>query len=108
MIESIPESTYEMFMRERVKRGIWLNVLWPESKKVNFSDHPFLGSKDQLRKVRILPRGIDQFMGYGIYGSKVVFLSTKREHYGFIIDSVELSNTLKEQFDYFWKQSKQI
>ncbi len=111
MVESISNNTYEIFMKERIKRGIWLNVLWPDSKKIDFSEHSILGPKEKeksLRRVKILPKEIDQFMGYGIYGSKVAFLSTKREHYGFIIDSIELSNTLKKQFDYLWKQSKKI
>lgn len=109
MIKFIPEETFSWFMHERVKRSIKLHMLWPETKKISLSDHPFLAHKEDinpLREVRILPKEVDQFMGYGIYGNKVAFISTNREHYGFIIDSQELSMTLTVQFQYFWKISK--
>jgi hypothetical protein len=96
---------------ERVKREMWANILWPPKRKVNIKDHPLLGpwnTKKSMRRIKILPENIDQTLGYIIYGSKVAFISSDRENFGMIIDSRELSQTLKAQFDYFWKISKKL
>lgn len=111
MIKTISHDTLAMFNEERLKRNIWLNVLWTEKQKVELENHPFLGPADpkkSLRRIRMLPKKIDYMMGYGIYGNKVAFVSSKRENYGFIVDSQELSNTLKSQFDYLWNISKKL
>lgn len=110
MIKSVTPENLKWFNNERIKRGIWLNVLWPPTRKIVIKDLPFLlpaNPKKSLRKVKILPQAIDQTLGYGIYGTKVAFISSVRENYGFIIDSQELAQTLKSQFDYFWQISKE-
>lgn len=107
MIQVVPGEVFAAFQVERVRRGIGLDVLWPEKRGVNLKEHPYLTPEHiSLRDIRILPKEIDQMMGYGIYGNKVAFISSKREHFGFVIDSKEMSETFQSQFDYFWKVSK--
>ncbi len=111
MLKIIPEETLNSFNKERIKRDMQINVLWPPKRKVDTEKHPLLGpwnEKKSLRKVKILPEKIDQTLGYAIYGNKVAFISSKKENYGMIIDSRELAQTLKAQFDYFWKISKPL
>ena len=101
----------EHFHTERVKRGIKLRVLWPQKQKVNPDKYSQLLPADpvkSLREIRILPANIEMWLGYGIYGTRIAFSSSKRDNYGFIVDSVDLSNTLKSQFDFFWSISKKI
>jgi len=110
MIKAVTPENLEWFNKERVKKNMIINVLWPPKRKVEIKKHPFLlpaDPKKSLRRVRIMPANIDQTLGYGIYGTKVAFISSTRENYGFIIDSQELAQTLKSQFDYFWKISKE-
>lgn len=110
MIKAVTPEVLEWFNQERVKKNMWINVLWPPKRKVEINKHPFLlpaDPKKSLRRVRLMPENIDQTLGYGIYGTKVAFISSLRENYGFIIDSQELAQTLKSQFDYFWKISKE-
>lgn len=110
MIKAVTPEALEWFNKERLKRNMWINVLWPPKRKVQIKNHPFLlpaDPKKSLRRVRLMPENIDQTLGYGIYGTKVAFISSVRENYGFIIDSQELAQTLKSQFDYFWKISKE-
>jgi hypothetical protein len=45
-------------------------------------------------------------VGYEIYGNKVAFISSGSENYAFVIESKELVQTLRNQFDFFWKISK--
>ena len=112
MVRSIPVDVLNEFHQERMKRGIWLNVLWPDAKRVEQEQYSFMegspNEKNFMRRVRILPKEIDQTTGYGIYGTKVAFLSSEQEHYGFVIDSKELTKTFKNQFDYFWSISKTL
>jgi len=110
MIKVLTPEIMEWFNKERLIRGIWLDHLWPPKRRVQIKEHPFMlpaDPKKSLRKVKILPDNIDQTLGYCIYGTKVGFISSERENYGFIVDSQELSQTLKSQFDYFWKISKE-
>ncbi|MEK9151430.1 MAG: helix-turn-helix domain-containing protein [Patescibacteria group bacterium] len=107
MIKTVPEEVFAFFQAERAKRMIYLDVLWPKRSAVDLKKHPYLTpERESLRNIKILPGEIDSMMGYGIYGNKVAFISSKRENYGFIIDSKELSETFQSQFDYFWKISK--
>lgn len=47
-------------------------------------------------------------MGYWIYGNKVAFISSRKESFGFIIESAELATMLRTQFEVLWKASKPI
>lgn len=107
MVKTVPEEAFVFFQTERARRNIRLDVLWPQRSSVDLKKHPYLTpEKESLRNIKILPNEIDYMMGYGIYGNKVAFISSKREDYGFIVDSKELSETLQSQFDYLWKVSK--
>jgi sugar-specific transcriptional regulator TrmB len=110
MLKRIPSEIFEDFHQERIKRSIWLHALWPNEKTEEMKKHPLLFSSDEqtlLRKIKILPKNIQMETGYGIYGTKVAFFSTTKENYIIIIDSKELSSTIKSQFDYLWNVSKQ-
>ena len=65
-----------------------------------------LDPKESLRTIRIAPNDIDTTLGYAVYGNKVAFISSKRENYGFVIDSKELADMHRSQFEHLWKESK--
>lgn len=109
MLEIIPEKTLADFHEERIKRKVWMNVIWPHKGGVELEKYPSLLSNKEsvsLRRIKILPASINLPVGYGIYGNKTAFISQGVEDYGFTIDSIDLSRTLKSQFDYFWNISK--
>ncbi len=109
MLRSVPESVFQFWYQERIRRGMFLKILWPKKQQVPIAKTSILGSSDakqSLREIRILPDTLDMTMAYCVYGNKVGFLSSTREQYGFIIDSKELSENLRGQFKYLWKQSK--
>ncbi|MEK7068877.1 MAG: helix-turn-helix domain-containing protein [Patescibacteria group bacterium] len=110
MVKTIPTDVFSDFHHERAKRGIRLNVLWPKNKVVDPGKYPelMIANTQSLRETRILPGTVNTLLGYGIYGNKVGFISTKNEAYGFILDSKELAQTLKSQFDYWWKLSRPL
>ncbi len=109
MIDTLSPDFFRAFNRERVKNRLYTRALWPEAQQIDTKKYPYLGSgMDFYREIRIAPQDIDCSMGYWIYGSKVAFLSSSRESFGFIIESHELTRTLLTQFEVVWNLSKPI
>jgi sugar-specific transcriptional regulator TrmB len=109
MIDTLSPEFFDRHNRERIKQNIFTRAIWPENQVVNFKKHPYLGSgKDFKREIRIAPENIDFSMGYWIYGNKIAFLSSRKESFGFIIESAELAKTLRSQFDIIWKQAEVV
>lgn len=107
MLDVIDPEEFEYFHKQRIKRGIKLNVLWSEDAKIKLSDHPFLDPENNsLREIRILPKGLNPGVGYSVYGTKVSMISNNNESFSFIVESQEFSKTLKNQFDYLWRLSR--
>lgn len=101
---------YSYFHSERVIRNIHLSSLWPHKQKATPKAYtlPSTNLKESLIEIREVPKKIDSYAGYIIYGNKVGFISSKREGYGFVIDSPELSKTMLTQFKYIWSKSKPV
>src|SRR3989344_8958739 len=101
------------FMEElsvkRAKNRISLRVIWPEEKVVDTLQFDFLThDKELFRDIRIAPKKITTSMGYWVYENKTSFISSKKESFGFIVESAELANMLRKQFEVFWGMSKSI
>lgn len=45
-------------------------------------------------------------MGYWIYHNKIAYLFSRREAFGFILESEEMVQTALAQFDFIWSHSK--
>jgi sugar-specific transcriptional regulator TrmB len=109
MLEVLGEDFFKEFNKERIKRGIQIEAIWPENQAIDMKKYPFMGSGgDFLRETRIAPKEIDFHMGYWIYENKVSFISSSRDNFGFIIESQEFADMLTSQFDVMWKLSKTI
>ena len=68
----------------------------------------FSPGKKYKRESRIAPKKIEGSMGYWVYGNKVAFISSKKESFGFIVESRELTQLKKAEFEILWKNSKPI
>lgn len=111
MLNTVPNEVFSSFVEERMKRNMAVQILWPKKQEVTLDDYPVLGpnnKKGQLREIRVLQEPIDTTMTYVVYGNKVAYISSKRENYGFIIDSAELAHMTKSQFQYMWKLAKPL
>lgn len=109
MVDILGESFFKELNKERIKRKLYTRAIWPESQKLDIKKHPYLGfGKAFMREIRIAPKDISFSMGYWIYGNKVAFISSKKEAFGFIIESKELVEMLSSQFELMWQVSKQI
>jgi sugar-specific transcriptional regulator TrmB len=108
MVEMLTPDFFRYHNKERIKNRLSVKAIWPENQIVQIKDHPYFGvGKEFLREIRISPKEIDFTMGYWIYGNKVVFVSSQKESFGFILESNEFVEMLKAQFnlEYFYKIS---
>ena len=109
MVELLGKEYMANMNRKRIRQKLWTRGIWPEDKKVDFKNHPFLGTgKEFFRELRIAPKGMTWNMSYWAYGDKVAFISSRKETFGFVIHSKDFFEMIKAQFEIIWKASKQI
>jgi len=71
--------------------------------------YPFMGSgKEFFREIRIAPKNVEFSMGYWIYENKVVFISSRKSNFGFIVESEEFVEMLRSQWQVVWQMSKPL
>jgi HTH-type transcriptional regulator, sugar sensing transcriptional regulator len=106
MLEVLSPEFFRYLNKERIKNNLYTRAIWPANHGVDLRTHPYLGVGPKFkREIRVAPEGIDFPMGYWSYGRKTAFISSQKESFGFLIDSEELSETLKVQFQALWKIS---
>lgn len=109
MVAVLGKEYFENHNRERIRRGIYIKAIWPKARSVKFKEQPALGSgKKFLREIRVAPKQMIWDMGYWNYADKVAVVSSRKEGFGFIINSKDFSQLLKAQFDFIWSMSKEI
>jgi HTH-type transcriptional regulator, sugar sensing transcriptional regulator len=92
------------FNKRRVRNNISIKVIWPQDRTGDVEENLFLApGKEVKREVRLAPDGVDFSMGYWAYGNKVMFMSSKAENFGFIVESKEMRQLQKTQFETLWK-----
>jgi sugar-specific transcriptional regulator TrmB len=92
------------FNAKRKARKIILKTIWGSptgkiQKNIYADDGPDVERK--YLKQKNIPA-----MGYMIYENKVAFISSHKESFGFIVESVEFASLQKMQFDALWKTAK--
>jgi len=90
---------FDLYIAERLKRGIHLRVLRSASKDV---DTIWPQSAADLRELRYAPPAVLLSMTTYIYDDKVVFISSKKENYGMIFQSEEFSRLHENLFEGIW------
>lgn len=109
IIKVVGEEFLYEFNKKRIRNNIHIRVIWPMDKTSDISKDIFLApGKEVKREVRIAPDGVDFSMGYWAYGNKVIFMSSKKENFGFMVESKELRQLLKTQFEILWNISKPL
>jgi len=110
MIDVVGRDFLEKYVtKERLRRNIYVKFIAPANKMVDITKYPFFGANVKLkRRVRIAPQNIEYSMGYWIYGNKVAFISSKKEAFGFIVESKEMVQLQTNQFEVMWNLSKKI
>ncbi len=109
MVEILSPDFFRYLNKERIKNNLFTRAIWPLSQTVDIANHPYLGVGEKFkREIRLAPKNMDFSMGYWIYGNRIVFISSVNESFGFIIESAELAETMKAQFELIWNQSTKL
>jgi len=107
MLETIGEDFLNHYVEERTKRGIWVKSVYITPQRV--PDYKYLqpGTFEKtLRKIRFTPKNIDIKNTMCIYDNRVAIMSSRKELFGFVIESEEYANMLKIFHDLLWNISK--
>ena len=109
IIKLLGSDFYREFHKKRAERNIRIKVIWPCSQMVVKTKYDFLKDDVELkREIRIAPKNINFSLGYAIYANTVRFISSQKENYGFLIESQEMAEMMKQQFEIIWTTSKKI
>lgn len=109
MLEIIGQAFLSSHNQRRIKNNMSIRAIWPKEKAVDIRKNIFLGVGGRFkREIRIAPKEVDFSMGYWAYSDKVAFISSKKESFGFIVQSKEFRQLLKTQFNILWDISKPI
>lgn len=99
----------EQFNRKRIRNNNAIRIVWPQDKLIDIDEYPFVGvGKKHLRDLRIAPLHMTWNMGHLIYKDKVAFVSSRKESFGFIIQSKDFAELMRAQFEVIWKGSRPI
>ncbi len=109
MVDVLSGEFFRYHNKERIRNNVYTRAIWPENEVVALKKHPYLGSgKLFKREVRVAPAEIQFSMGYWIYGNKVAFLSSRKESFGYIIESAELAEMMLSQFEVIWRLAQPL
>lgn len=109
MVNILGRDFHEHWHQRRIRNGISVKTIWPRDRTVSARDYPYLGTgKRFLRQQRYAPEGMTWDMGYLLYGNKVGFISSKREAFGFTLQSKEFADLIRVQFEMLWRQSTPV
>ncbi len=109
MLKILGADFHHQLNLQRIRQNIYTQGIWPADKLVDMRKHPYFGTgQDFKREIRQAPAGISTSMGYWAYADKVAFISSQKECFGFIVESRELRQLLKTQFDVIWQLSSPL
>jgi HTH-type transcriptional regulator, sugar sensing transcriptional regulator len=104
LLELLGKDFMDHHIEKRVKAGIQTISLRPREKE---PEHWYLSAanKEVLRTVRFLPKNISFDVVCLIYDNKVALVSSKKESFGFTVESKEFSDFMKVVYDLIWQKS---
>lgn len=100
---------FKDFNKRRIRKDIHVKGIWPRGQGVDIAEHPYFGWGPEFkRELRYAPLGAEFTMGYWIYGSRILFSSTRGESYGFIMESAEMAAMMAAQHQIIWAASEAV
>lgn len=98
------------YLEKRVKLGIMVRSLRLREKELQEKIWDFKAEtqKQVLRESRFLPKNVSFDVACFIYDNKVALISSKKECFGFVIESSEFSQMMKTLYDLIWDISEVV
>lgn len=105
--ESVGKDFLEGIIERRAKDKYWIrSILVTDQHFDSYKYYDPTTFEKTYRKIRFAPRGLNISNAIGIWDNKVAVLSSRKEGFGFIIESEEYTNTIKILYDLLWNISK--
>lgn len=107
MLETIGEDFLNHYVEKRTEKGIWVKSVYITQERV--TDYKYLQPETfekTLRKIRFTPPDITIKNTICIYDNKVAIMSSRKELFGFVIESDDYANMMKVFHDLLWNISK--
>lgn len=101
-VACVGESYAKQYIIRRAERGIVAKALHPVSGDIHnrvYGEE----SHEWRREVRYLPPSMFYASMIMVYDDKVAMVSTKKENFGFIIQSKEFASTQRAYYEFMWK-----
>jgi sugar-specific transcriptional regulator TrmB len=103
LLEVPGRSEMDKYVALRIAKGVHLRVVRSREKEAGRDIWPT--SPAELRELRWAPDGIVFTMTAWVYDEKVSIISSRREHFGMIIESPEFSALMHNLFTVLWNAS---
>ncbi len=107
IVDFLGETFLTHYLEKRVKNNIKVKSLRVEKKELD-NWYFKASNKKTLRTTRFLPKEVSFDTACLIYDNKVALISSKKENFGFIIESQEFSQMMKTLYDLIWQISKPV
>ena len=108
-IEATSEDFFWYINKERLKKNIYIEAIWPRNQVIEIKRYPALGVGEKFkREIRVAPEGVDSSMGYWAYANKVLFCTSSAESFSYIIESPELYEMIVNQHRVIWDVSEPV
>lgn len=101
MLDFLGKDFLLWFSARRAARDISIRTIWGARPKKSVADI-FIDDGPDVERRSIESSDLPP-MGYMIYDNKVAFISSQKESFGFIVESVEFVALQRMQFDVLWK-----
>ena len=92
------------FSTRRKIRNISIKTIWG-NRKEKIKNHIFIDDGEDVERRYLIGKNLSP-MGFMIYDNKVAFISSQKESFGFIVESLEFTALQKMQFDVLWNIAK--
>ncbi len=107
IMETVGEDFLEGIIEKRAKEKYWVRSILVSDQQVD--TYKYLDPttfERTYRKIKFAPPGLNIPNAIGIWDNKVTILSSRKEGFGFIIESADLVQTMKIFYELLWNASK--
>lgn len=105
LVEEIGQEYQDLWIERRIAKGMKstsIRIREGETDYKLYGDDPENG-----RKIKYAPKGFQMPYTIFIYNKKVAFISKKKEFFGFIVESNDMTMSMKALFDILWDTSSE-
>jgi sugar-specific transcriptional regulator TrmB len=100
LVGSVGSEFLDEWIKRRIAKGITSTSIRIKENEMDF--RLYNDAPENLRNIRYAPDGFAMPYTIFIYAKKVAFVSTKKELFGFIVESADLSKSMQALFDVVW------